>query len=97
MFNNQVVSTQQRKTKVLLYGLCTLVLVVFLMSAVKGNTFYNISTIAGTGTQGYSGDGGLATQAKLHYPSSVSSIGEVYIADTGNNVIRKILTNGTIT
>lgn len=52
----------------------------------------NISTIAGTGTEGFSGDGGLATAAKLFAPYglSVDSSGNVYIADTGNQRIRKV-------
>jgi len=51
-----------------------------------------ISTIAGTGTQGYSGDEGAATAAKLDSPSGVAidTSGNVYIADTGNNRIRKV-------
>ncbi len=55
-----------------------------------------ISTIAGTGTEGYSGDGGPATAAALSQPGDVSvdSAGNVYIADMGNNRIRKI-TAGT--
>ena len=51
-----------------------------------------ISTIAGTGVAGYSGDSGLAITAKLYYPTSVSldAAGNIYIADVGNNVVRKI-------
>jgi uncharacterized protein (TIGR03437 family) len=52
-----------------------------------------ISTIAGTGgTIGYSGDGAAATAALLNAPSGLAfdSKGNLYIADTGNNVIRKI-------
>lgn len=52
----------------------------------------HVSTIAGTGVAGYSGDGGLATSAELNQPTGIfiDSSGNVYIADTGNNVIRKI-------
>jgi uncharacterized protein (TIGR03437 family) len=56
--------------------------------------------IAGTkGSGGYSGDGALATTSKLKGPSSVvvAPDGAVYIADYGNNRIRKIGTDGTIT
>ncbi|EFC44432.1 predicted protein [Naegleria gruberi] len=55
-----------------------------------------ITTIAGTGTNGYGGDNGLATTAKLSLPVgvSISSGGEIYISET--NRIRKVLTNGTI-
>jgi RHS repeat-associated protein len=51
-----------------------------------------ISTFAGNGTQGYSGDSGPATSAKLNQPGEVlaDSSGNLYIADTGNNVIRKV-------
>jgi hypothetical protein len=57
-----------------------------------------ITTIAGNGTLGYSGDGGPATQATLHYPTTVSSdpSGSVYIADSYNAVIRMVNTAGTI-
>ncbi|MGA2593607.1 MAG: hypothetical protein ABSH32_27135 [Bryobacteraceae bacterium] len=48
-----------------------------------------ITTIAGNGIIGYSGDGGPATGAALYFPSGVAvSGGKVYIADSGNNVIR---------
>ena len=42
-----------------------------------------ITTVAGTGTQGYSGDGGLATSAQLHEPRAVAvdKAGNIYIAD----------------
>jgi uncharacterized protein (TIGR03437 family) len=53
----------------------------------------NISTIAGTGgTAGYTGDGAAATAATLSRPGGLAfdSSGNLYIADTGNNVIRKI-------
>ncbi len=51
-----------------------------------------ITTIAGNGTAGYSGDGGLATNAELNYPSGIAidSAGNVYIADQSNNRIRKV-------
>jgi streptogramin lyase len=51
-----------------------------------------ISTIAGNGVAGFSGDGGLANQATLFGPRGVAvdSNGNIYIADTDNNKIRKI-------
>ena len=57
-----------------------------------------ISTLAGTGTNGYSGDGGPADKAKLFLPIDVAvdSAGNVYIADQGNDVIRKVNTSGVI-
>lgn len=51
-----------------------------------------IITIAGTGATGYSGDGGPATAATFHYPSSILTdrFDNLYIGDQLNNVIRKI-------
>ncbi len=51
-----------------------------------------ISTIAGNGKQGYSGDGGPAVNAQLYLPTSVAvdSSGDVYIADFANNQIRVV-------
>ncbi len=58
-----------------------------------------ISTVAGTGVAGYSGDGGTATAAKISNPIGVATdaAGNVYFADNGNNVVRKISTAGIIT
>jgi cysteine-rich repeat protein len=57
-----------------------------------------ITTIAGTGVGGYSGDGGPALLAQLANPTAVAvdGLGRVIIADTDNNVIREIDTGGTI-
>jgi sugar lactone lactonase YvrE len=57
-----------------------------------------ISTIAGTGTAGYIGDAGLATAAELNHPQGicVDLGGHVYVADTGNNVIRYFGKGGMI-
>jgi uncharacterized protein (TIGR03437 family) len=51
-----------------------------------------ITTIAGNGHYGYSGDGGPATAAELAYPEGVAvdKAGNVYVADTQNNVIRML-------
>jgi sugar lactone lactonase YvrE len=51
-----------------------------------------ITTIAGTGTAGYSGNGGLATSANLNSPDrvSVNGAGNFFISDSGNNVIRRV-------
>ncbi len=57
-----------------------------------------ITTIAGTGSNGYSGDGGPATSATLNHPRglAVDAAGNIYIADTVNHRIRVVLTNGKI-
>ncbi len=51
-----------------------------------------ISTYAGNGTQAFGGDGGAATAASLDSPwgVSVDPVGNLYIADSGNNRIRKV-------
>ncbi len=56
-----------------------------------------ISTVAGNGTGGFNGDGGAATVAQLNVPMGVlvDSAGNLFIADTGNNRIRKV-TGGKI-
>ncbi len=58
-----------------------------------------ITTVAGKGTTGYSGDGSAATSAELYHPCGLAldSAGNLYIADAASNVIRKLSTSGTIT
>jgi gliding motility-associated-like protein len=58
-----------------------------------------ITTFAGTGVKGYSGDGGPAIKAKLNRPFGVAvdNAGNVYIAEDSNHVIRKVSANGIIT
>ena len=57
-----------------------------------------ITTVAGNGITGYSGDGGPALKASLNNPKGVAvdTAGNIYIADTYNNVIRVVEPNGTI-
>jgi len=57
-----------------------------------------VTTVAGTGAAGYSGDGGPATAAQLNGPTGLATdpAGNLYVADTGNNVVRKITTGGVI-
>ena len=58
-----------------------------------------ITTVAGNGTAGHSGDGGQATHAELKTPYAVAvdSSGNLFIADEGNYRIREVTTNGIIT
>ena len=73
--------------------------------AASNGTFYGIAmtagdiyTIAGTGTRGFSGDGGPATSAELYVPDGVTvgAAGNVLIADSSNNRIRVVAgSNGT--
>jgi uncharacterized protein (TIGR03437 family) len=58
-----------------------------------------ITTFAGTGTAGFSGDGGPAANAQLSAPSAVAldNTGNLYVADYGNARVRMISTAGTIT
>jgi len=64
----------------------------------KVNSNGTISTVAGTGSPGYSGDGGPAASAQLSIPYGVAvdTAGNLYIADSGNNRIRRVAPNGTI-
>ncbi len=57
-----------------------------------------ISTYAGTGIPGYSGDRGPAANAELSFPTGIAldAKGNLYVADAGNAVVRRIATDGTI-
>ncbi len=59
----------------------------------------NISTVAGTGTQGVAGDGGPATAAQLDAPTDVVPVpgGGYFVADSGNGRVRFVSASGTIT
>ncbi|MDP2310151.1 MAG: hypothetical protein Q8P18_29305 [Pseudomonadota bacterium] len=56
-----------------------------------------VTTVAGTGERGYAGDGGPATAAQLMYPYGVNvgTDGALFISDSGNNVVRRVV-GGTI-
>ena len=58
-----------------------------------------ITTVAGTGEKGYSGDGGPAVHARLNQPSDVAvdGAGNLFIAETGNHSVRRVEPDGTIT
>lgn len=64
----------------------------------KVDTNGNISTFAGTGGSGNSGDGGPATQAQLNGPATLTfdSLGNLYIVDTIAQVVRMVNPSGTI-
>ncbi|MFA7157913.1 MAG: RHS repeat-associated core domain-containing protein [Kiritimatiellia bacterium] len=57
-----------------------------------------INTVGGNGTGGFSGDGGPATNAAMHYPAGIAIApdGSIYFSDWWNNRIRRIYTDGTI-
>ena len=65
----------------------------------KVNAAGIITVVAGNSTAGYTGDGAAATAAELRTPTGLAldKIGNLYIADNGNNVIRKVSATGTIT
>lgn len=62
------------------------------------STAGTITTVAGNGTSGFSGDGGPATSSRLRFPEGVwvDTTGALYIADTGNHRVRLVTTAGTI-
>jgi len=64
----------------------------------KIDTTGKITTVAGTGSWGYGGDGGPATKATLASPVSIAldSAGDIFIGDTGNLNVREITTDGNI-
>jgi len=70
-----------------------------LVIVVTGLRAQIISTIAGNGTYGYSGDGGPATSAQFGWPYGVvvDNAGNVYISDGDNNAIRKVNSAGIVT
>jgi hypothetical protein len=87
-------------TEVALDATGNLYIVDFLNNRIrKINTSGIITTIAGNGVAGFSGDGGQATAAKLNNPYGISFDcgGNLYIAEYGNNRIRRIDLTGIIT
>jgi sugar lactone lactonase YvrE len=58
-----------------------------------------ITTLAGTGVRGYSGDGSAATKARLDQPQGFAfdRAGNLYVSDSANNRVRRIDTRGVIT
>jgi sugar lactone lactonase YvrE len=80
------------KTKLLTF------LIVIASIAKQSHAQNIITTVAGTGTAGYTGDGGQATSAELNWPNAVAfdTAGNMYIVDTNNQRIRKVNTAGII-
>ena len=76
----------------------------FYIASATQNRIYRVaadgtlSVIAGSGTSGFTGDGGPAVSAQLNFPVSVAvdAVGNLFIADTLNNRIRKVTTAGII-
>ena len=79
-------------------AICVLVSCLGFCSQVSGQNGI-ITTVAGNGTSGFSGDGGPATSASLNYPYGVAvdASGNLFIADFRNNRIRKVSASGIIT
>ncbi|HYH02752.1 MAG TPA: hypothetical protein VEC37_06605, partial [Bacillota bacterium] len=63
------------------------------------NPPYTSTTVAGTGTAGYSGDNGPATSANINFISdiAVDAVGNIFLHQPANSVIRKVNTSGVIT
>ncbi len=68
-------------------------------SAINAQQVPTITTFAGSAYSGFSGDGGPATSARLSYTTRIAQgpDGAIYFADSGNNRIRRIGVDGTIT
>jgi RHS repeat-associated protein len=64
----------------------------------RNNTSWIITTIAGNGSGGFGGDGGLAVEAALSGPRrvAVNAAGDIYITEGGNATVRKVSSEGTI-
>jgi adhesin/invasin len=77
----------------------SLAVILFPTMPLRAQSYGTISTFAGTGTAGFSGDNGPAIGAQLKSPGrlEVDSSGNVYISDTANNRVRKVTPDGTIT
>lgn len=87
-----------RETVRLAYGA---ILAILILGALPAHAQETITTIAGNGTRGFSGDGGQGKNASLSllYAGGIAADGHgnLYIADTGNNRVRRVSPDGTIT
>jgi sugar lactone lactonase YvrE len=79
-------------------GLAALTCSVIRVAAQETAAPGTITTVAGTGQAGFSGDGGPATQARLNFPFSVAidAAGNLFIAELDGNRVRKVSPEGTI-
>jgi adhesin/invasin len=77
----------------------SLALILSTAVSIRAQSYGTISTFAGTGVAGFSGDQGPATSAQLNTPRrvEVDAAGNLYLSDSGNNRIRKVGPDGTIT
>ena len=93
------ISTATFSTAALAAGLNSLTAVYSGDSNFTTSTSQVVSTVAGDGVDGYSGDGGPATAAMLNQPTglAVDSAGDLFIVDGNNEVIREVRPDGTIT
>ena len=85
-------------TRLRLFPICSAMALCGAIIAQSGGG-YLITTVAGTGAGGFSGDGGLATAAQLSSPNGVAvdAFGNVFFTDAGNQRIRKVSVSGIIT
>lgn len=86
------------KRKIYTFAVCSAIFTLAAIIVVADVHAQVVSTIAGTGGSGYTGDGGAATAATLGVPSgiTVDGAGNLYFTDYSNNVVRKIDLSGNI-
>jgi adhesin/invasin len=91
---------QREKLGVVVRGyVCSLALILLTGIPIQAQSYGTISTFAGTGIVGFSGDNGPAASAQFNTPRrvEVDSSGNIYISDSVNNRIRKVTPDGTVT
>ena len=78
--------------------ICQIAVASLLLPAVCMAQGYTVTTVVGTGTTGFSGDGGAAVSAQIAGVLSVAldSSGNLYVPDQFNQRVRKVTTDGTI-